>query len=503
MPNASDNSDVANIIRIKLFRNEVHAHISETGVSTTDFEDYWKKLNPVLVNLGIDQSEIDSLKDEECGKEVIERVMNEWNAIEDDIGEDLKKIKQQLNRIEQTQKKATQLLKGNKRLKKAKKQQKILKSNDNRQVKQDEVLKKLRRCDFTSERKICCDKFVDGTREWIFQQVEDWFNDDSSENRAFVIAGEAGMGKSVIAAKICERMNRQFAGCHFFSFKDDRYRDPKIFLQSMAFQICNVLQEYKVALADQLSHNKEYEKLNERTIEGLFSLLLKEPLVHVKAPGKNNLFVIDGVDECCDSEARSDLVDLIATHLVKLPKFVRFLITTRPEKNIVDQFQLLKPLFLQSDEQNNINDLRMFFQYKLSFHNASTENCINELTSRSDGNMLYAFYLFEIFNDKKNFEDLKNLATGLERVFHIYFKRLETECKTVLKIDEDAFLELLSAMVVSREPLPLDFVVSIFGIKRDTPSAQRNAVKAMNCISLLFVINKDDRVSFFHKSVKD
>ena len=488
MPNASDISDVANIIRIKLFRNKIHAHISETGVNTTDFEDYWKKISPVLISLGLDQSEIERLKNEECGEEVKERVMKAWNAMES-----------YLQRIETRQQETREVVEtSHKDVKECKR---ILIDMQEDRKKSDEVLKKLACCDFTSERNILCDKFVEGTREWVFKQVEDWFNDDSSENRAFIITGEAGMGKSMIAAKICERMNQHFAGCHFFSYKNDRYRDPKIFLQSLAFQICSVLQEYKVALADQLSYNNEYEKLNERTIEGLFSLLLKEPLVHVKAPGKNILFVIDGVDESCDSHARSDLVDLIATHLVKLPKFIRFLITTRPEKNIVGKFEPLNPFFLKKTDQNNVEDLRTFFKSKLSLGNASTDN-FRELTWRSDGNMLYAFYLFEIFMEKNSLEDLNNLATGLTSVFEVYFRRLEKECTTVLGITEDAFLTLLSAMVASFEPLPLDFVVSIFSIKKDTPSAKRKAVLVMNCISLLFVIEKN-RVSFFHKSVKD
>ena len=488
MPNVSDNSDVSNIIRIKLFRNEVHDHISKTGVGTTDFEHYWKKISLVLVNLGIDQSEIDSLKDEECGEEVIERLMNEWNAMESF-----------LERIETGQKETHKAVEmSHKDVKECKRI--LIDMQEDRKI-SDKVLKRLACCDFTSEREILCDKFVEGTREWVFKQVDDWFNNVSSENRAFIITGEAGMGKSVIAAKICERINQYFVGCHFFSYKNDRYRNPKIFLQSMAFQICNVLPEYKDGLIDQLSRSKESEKLNERTIEGLFTLLLKEPLVHVKQPGKNILFVIDGVDESCDSHARSYLVDLIATHLVKLPKFIRFLITTRPEKNIVDKFELLNPFCLKKTDQNNVEDLQTFFKSKLSLRNASIDN-FQELTSRSDGNMVCAFYLFEIFMEKNSLGDLNSLATGLTHVFEMYFKRLATECKTVFKITDDAFLSLLSVMVASREPLPLDFVVTTFSIKRDTPSAKRNAVLAMNCISLFFVI-KDNRVSFFHKSVKD
>ena len=139
MPNASDNSDVANIIRIKLFRNKVHAHISKTEVETTKFEDCWKEISSAIVSLGIDQSEVDSIKNEEFGGEVIKRVTKAWIAMEDD----LKRIEigqeetlKRLERIEQGQK-------DNKRcLEDLKEQQKELKSCENRQVNRDNVLKK-------------------------------------------------------------------------------------------------------------------------------------------------------------------------------------------------------------------------------------------------------------------------------------------------------------------------------------------------------------------------
>ena len=515
MPNASDLSDEANIVRVRLFRNEVHAHIPETGVTTTYFEHCWKKIRAVLISLGIDQAEIDKLKIEECKKEIVERVMNEWDAMVDDIRGDLKRIeiaqkiaKEEVNeKLQGIERMVTDLHDDRKRPKPCDAMEDDVKDDPKRckyakPNRSNEVLKRLAWCgNFKTERERLCSKYVKGTREWILRQVEDWFENGSPGYRAFIVTGEAGMGKSVIAAVICERMNQYLAGCHFFSYTNVRYRDPKIFLQSLAVQLSNVLPEFKDALVDQLSRNTGSQNINELNIEGLFTLLLKEPFEHVSPPGKNILFVIDGVDESCDSEARSDLVDLIATHLVQLPEFIRFLITTRPEKNIVAKFEPLKPFFLKKGDKNNIADLRTFFKSKLSFKNVPTKN-FYELLSRSDGNMLYAHFLFEIFQEKNNHEDLKNSPTGLSHVFEMYFRRLETECKTVLNINEETFLSLLSAMVVSRKPLPLDFVVSIFGIKRDTPSEKRNTVKALNCISLLFVITYN-RVSFFHKSVKD
>lgn len=84
-PNASDNSPEANIVRIRLFRNDLHAHVTETGITTKDYEHYWNKISPILVSFGIDQKEIDQMKAEECVKEVVEQVMNEWKLIVSDI----------------------------------------------------------------------------------------------------------------------------------------------------------------------------------------------------------------------------------------------------------------------------------------------------------------------------------------------------------------------------------------------------------------------------------
>jgi WD40 repeat protein len=501
-PNASDTSDGANILRIRHFRNELHAHISETGISTKYFELYWNEVSSLLVNMGLDQKDIDRLKEEETGKDVVERVMNAWNAMEGEllqisrdtqetsvrvyvINEDIKGLK----RVGQ------ETLAGIKHIQES--QQKKCKFSQDIH----EVLKTLAKCDFTSERAILCNRFLDGTRGWVFEQVNEWLNDSLSEKRTFIISGIAGMGKSVIAAVICEKLKQQLAGCHFCSHGNDQYYNPKILLQSIARQICNVLPEFRQALINQLSQNLGGRRIENMNIEGLFTTLLREPFSQIGYPGKIFLIVIDGVDECDDSKARHEFVDLIASYLPKLPNFIRFLITTRPEMIIDHKFRDFHPLCLKKDAVNE-NDVRLFFENKLSSfgqNNVWIQEHVTKLTSISDGLMLHAFFLSEYFEQKQVFE---NLPTGLNHVFQMHFRRLENECKKVLEINEENFLSLLSAMVVARKPLPFDFVCGILGVKTGTPSEKRNIVKARSCISSLFVIT-DDHVSFFHKSVKD
>ncbi len=58
MPPFADRSQEANIIRIKLLRNQVYAHVSSTLIDDTTFEYLWQELSQALVQLNIPQEEI-------------------------------------------------------------------------------------------------------------------------------------------------------------------------------------------------------------------------------------------------------------------------------------------------------------------------------------------------------------------------------------------------------------------------------------------------------------
>ena len=194
---------------------------------------------------------------------------------------------------------------------------------------------------------------------WVFDRVSTWLNNKSS-NRALIISGPAGMGKSTIAAVICKRFPENFAACHFVQYNNSRYNNSKFLLQSLAFQLCNVFPKYKEELTAKLSSCKG-QMLNDMNIEGLFSLLFKEPFIKCICDQCTPFLIVIGALDESRQEHRYELVDLITTHFHKLPSYIRFLITTRPEKDIALKFQALNPILLESDEERNLNDLRVFF----------------------------------------------------------------------------------------------------------------------------------------------
>ena len=73
MPEESDQSALANLIRIRCFRNEI-SHSCSTGIPNDAFEDMWNNISSALVTLGFDQTEIDRLYNEPIYPYTHERV---------------------------------------------------------------------------------------------------------------------------------------------------------------------------------------------------------------------------------------------------------------------------------------------------------------------------------------------------------------------------------------------------------------------------------------------
>ena len=364
------------------------------------------------------------------------------------------------------------------------------------ELKNEPLNKHLVWCNFQSEIEFYYEKFTEGTREWVFEEFLTWFKNENSRNRAFIISGHAGMGKSVIAAAICKQFAEHIAACHFFQYNNSQYDSPKIFLQSVAWQVCRVFPAYKKALVGKLTSNLT-QPLNHMNIEGLFTTLFKEPFTNIADPGKTILIVLDAVDEC-ENKGRDELANLISNHLHKLPPYIRFLITTRPENNLTAKFAKLNPLYINSNDTRNLCDVKMVLRETISQASDRMPGLIDELAEKTGGLMLYAFFLSEIYNDDPSSFDIANLPNGIEEYYERYFGRLEGEL-CGLGISQDKFFPLLSALAVSREPLPDAFVEILLGIE----NSPRKAQKVKKAISSLLVINEDKSISFFHKSLRD
>ena len=372
----------------------------------------------------------------------------------------------------------------------------------------DAVLPNLVKSEFKGDIEYYAERFQEGTREWVFDRVQNWLDDRSSQNRVMVISGIAGMGKSVISAVICKRMQKagRLSGSHFCQYNNVRYTKPHLMIQSLACHLSHALPEYKQALVEQLSRNLG-TNLNNMGVQELFAVLFKEPLGGVGDPGRNMLMVIDGLDES-EYQGRNELLDVVANQFCKLPIWIRFLVTTRPSLNIAERLKHLKPLKLKSNDAENIEDVRVLcvkrLQRVVKLENMS--EFIEQLVLKSEGMMLYAHFLTLAITENPSIFHEGGLdgssPSGISAVYHSYFKRLERELIKELNIREENFLNLLSAITASREPLPVGFVSKVLVPSTVSPLTKRKVLRALSSVSALLPI-RDDCLHVIHKSVKD
>ncbi|XP_066029089.1 LOW QUALITY PROTEIN: uncharacterized protein [Pocillopora verrucosa] len=535
-PPPSDDSFEANLARIKFYRNTVYGHVTTTGIADPTFSTLWQEISVVLVALGLQQAEIDRLKAEHCGEQEFLDALLEWADSEKETKSQLKDMetkvlqtvgesKVKLVEVHQLQKNLQESvsivhqnrLQDSKAIQDTKltvekvceklqtleeaSQHTIQNLNDeNESIRDDKVLAKLANVDNLAEIRRHASRYVEGTRLSILKEVESWLADKCSPNRVIVISGNAGMGKSVISAVLCQKMLEagRLSGSHFCRHNMARRRNPKL---------SESLPEYRKALVKKLSRNVGVE-IGDIEVEELFEFLFNEPLSVLKDPGSIHLMVIDGLDES-EYQGRNELLNVIADYFKTLPCWIRFVVTTRPEMNISEKIQDLNPIKLNPNDQENLIDVRLCFQEQLEhvLQSDCQDTILEKLVEKSEGVMLYTYYLTEFV--KKNMlcvgaAEVMNsdLPSGISSVYQDYFKRLKNEMQKELGITEEQFFDFLNAMVAAREPLPVEFVYKLFLSKEWSSVDEQKVRDAVDCISALLPI-EGECIDFFHKSVKD
>ena len=168
MPPASDCSVSSNILRIKLFRNEVYSHVARAQYDDATFEKLWHEISRPLIKLLVHRDEIHKLKVTPLSPEeeiYIEKLM-EWKNREDILLREIKNIREEFTRLRE--------------------------SFENPYSSKVEHLAMF---DFTGKIDELCKKFQDGTRRWFFEKLYTWFS--IKESRVMILTAGPGIGKSV------------------------------------------------------------------------------------------------------------------------------------------------------------------------------------------------------------------------------------------------------------------------------------------------------------------
>ncbi|XP_028412103.1 uncharacterized protein LOC114534831 [Dendronephthya gigantea] len=465
MPPVSDTSISANILRVKMFRNEVYGHIPTAGLDDVTFETLWQEISVPLVSLGIPQNDIDELKVAPLSPEeesYIER-LKEWKQQEDDFMLKLNDFEIKLV--------------------------KLTKTVENVHPSHVEQLAKF---NFTGKIRDLCRKFQDGTRKWLFDKLSNWF--ESEESRVLILIAGPGVGKSVLSAKLCElfRERGQLAAHHFCDFRNSDSSNPQRILQSLACQMCDNVEGFRDKLTEILRREHSRDSLSDA-----FRVLLNDPL-HALDRHDPMLIIVDALDESKTDE-KSEFLELISERFCELPDWIKIFISSRPELQVRKILEHLHPWEIRPDDKHHNHDIELFVRHSLPNLN---DKSIRSVISKCEGSFLYAYYLVSELKEKGvGIEpDLSDyISNGISGYYEKQFKRLDIGLKR-FKQDVSCLLNsFINVVAVFKEPLPIKVLFTCMGLSKDEFKIRKAVLDVMSEILPVY----DQCLTVYHKSLCD
>ena len=248
-------------------------------------------------------------------------------------------------------------------------------------------------------------KFYDpDTRHWLFADFDRWFS-DPGDSRAYVLLGDAGVGKSVLAAELVKRKREDgsFGACYFCLGKDIIRSDPRNLIGTVAYQLCKYNEEYRTKVGGE----RRVTTILDNSALGcneLFTKLLQEPLGQCDTYSKRRLVIIDALDEL-NYKSRKDFLDLLLDRFPSLPKWLVFFITSRPEDTLQFNLKRYKPCITicagNGDDANyrqHEEDIRRFLVKKVKF--SDLPYSVEDVVAKCNGMFLYAYYISQELSDR-------------------------------------------------------------------------------------------------------
>ena len=337
------------------------------------------------------------------------------------------------------------------------------------------------------------------TRQWLFKDFDKWFG-DPGDSRAYVLLGDAGIGKSVIAGALTQRArNKGHLGAAYFCRHNDGTRNnPRYLVGTIARQLCDCNSEISILVGgeDGVKMMLADSKLG---VKELFTKLLEEPLGKCAPCQQRKLVIIDALDET-EYESREDFLYVIKKALPRLPQWLLFFITSRPEDSVQSRLEKYKPCIRicagDSEERGfykqHEQDIKLFLEKEIDFSYISYS--IEQVTKKCNGLFLYAYYIAEVLKESNSHRvsQQTDLFPGdIDEFFEENFQRVFD------KVGADLYRKLFGCIIAAPSPLPISFISFVLNREKSNLDEQ----EAIDAVSLFVIRTSDETLEFLHNLI--
>ncbi|KAG8770381.1 hypothetical protein FRC12_004301 [Ceratobasidium sp. 428] len=206
------------------------------------------------------------------------------------------------------------------------------------------------------------------TRVRTIDDILAWSRDFDSGQRLLWVYGFAGLGKSSIAASVCQRLDgHDTLAASFFCKRDDpAQRDARCVLNTIVYGLAMKSSAYKRAVAKAIQADSQICTAH---IQRRYISLVEEPLKTTNQSNatKGLVVVIDALDETVNDEYRSALLAYLR-NMCSLVSWLKIVVTSRPDSDIVDAFgqtsEFASSRNIMAD--NAANDIHLFVRRRMA-----------------------------------------------------------------------------------------------------------------------------------------
>jgi hypothetical protein len=211
---------------------------------------------------------------------------------------------------------------------------------------------------------------LEGTRMSIIEEIHDWIHDLQSDTcQVLWLSGLAGTGKSSIAHTVGKQLDKDHLLGSFFCFDASRGAEcgPQHLFSTTSHNLASFDKHWHNALGNIINGNKSLSTTG--SVQRQFDELLLKPAQSLQVFGPI-VIIIDALDECGDASSRETLLSLLAINTSALPGNFRIIVTSRPDKDIVDAFQKRPHFYYKDmdgiDKEATNHDIYKFVRAQLS-----------------------------------------------------------------------------------------------------------------------------------------
>ena len=280
-------------------------------------------------------------------------------------------------------------------------------------------------------------------------RLRQWLTDPEGSQVLWLTAAP-GLGKSAVAANMAHRW-AGVAAVHFCVAGQQDKTNPARAVLSIAYQLSQ--RQHMSLYAARLS-NLELEREAHKDARTLFDTLLVGQLAKsFPEPPEPMLVILDGLDEATQPGGENPLAEIIAADWGRLPSWLRLMVSSRPEAELVTWLAGTRRVEIRGDDAEQRADLAAFLSGRLaSIGRPPGKETLERILDRSEGAFHYAVLLVEeVRQGRCDPDNPVDLPAGLNPFYLQTFKRRFSDISAY----RSRTRPLLGLILAAPEPVPL------------------------------------------------